>query len=451
MSHSIPLRQEVRALLALGLPIMATQLLQHGLSFVDIVMAGNASAVDLAAVSLGAAIYLPIFLFVSGVLVVLSALVSHAAGAETPERAVIETHQGAWLGVVLGLVGLLLCQQGAWLLGSVDVLPEVRDKAVAYLAAAGYSLPAVGLYQALRSYCEGFGRTRAVMLFTGAGFLLNIPADYALVFGAGPLPAQGGVGCGWATSTVNWVILLFAWYYTRFQAPQVRLPSLYRAWQAPDIAEIGHLLRLGIPIALAIFFEASLFSVMSLLVADLGTVVLAGHQIAYNLSATTYMVPLAMGVAISVRAGYFLGRQEPGRARLACKIGMGLSIAFACLCAAAIVLSREAIAAFYSSNAEVRQVAEGLLLMAALFQIPDAIQASAAGALRGYRDTRAIMLATLGAYWGLGLPLGYLLARGLGPFPIQGVWGYWDGLIIGLSAAAVVLILRLQRVSRHAL
>ncbi len=442
---------EGKALLVLGFPIMATQLLQNGLSMVDVIMAGNASAEDLAGVSLGGAIYIPIMLFVTGMIVVLSALVSHASGAGTPEKATAQTHQAAWLGLAAGVLGWLLCQQGEWLLAPVSVSPVVRAKAVGYLAAVGYSLPALGLYQALRSYCEGYSRTRAVMALTGVGFAANIPVDYALVFGAGPFPAMGGVGCGWATSAVCWLLVALVWLYTRHSGARGVFPTLYGRWVSPSAAGIGHLMRLGLPIALAIFFETSLFSVTSMLIARYGAVTLAGHQIAYNLSATTYMVPLALGVAISVRCGYFLGRREPVAARFSCLTGITLAGLLAVVFAAILFLFRQTIVSWFSQDPRVETVAASLLIMAAIFQISDGFQASTSGALRGYQDTRAIMAATLVAYWGLGLPLGYCLAQGTIGLPALGVRGYWWGLIVGLSAAALFLVARLLVLSgRHA-
>jgi len=445
------IRSEGKALLVLGLPIMATQLLQNGLSMVDVIMAGNASAEDLAGVSLGGAIYIPLMLFVTGMIVVLSALVSHASGAGEPEKATAQTHQAAWLGLVAGLFGWFLCQQGDWLLALVSVGPVVKTKAVGYLAAVGYSLPALGLYQALRSFCEGYSRTRAVMIMTGLGFAANIPVDYALVFGLGPFPALGGVGCGWATSAVCWLLVLMVWLYTRYSGARGLFPSLYERWVSPSREGIGHLMGLGVPIALAIFFETSLFSVTSMLIARYGAVTLAGHQIAYNLSATTYMVPLALGVAISVRCGYFLGRRQPDRARFSCLTGIGFAGVIAVLFAVVLFLFRHVIVGWFSQDPQVETVAASLLTMAAIFQISDGFQASTSGALRGYQDTRAIMAATLAAYWGLGLPLGYCLAQGIGGLPALGVRGYWWGLIIGLSAAALFLVARLLVLSqRHA-
>ncbi|MFE8071598.1 MATE family efflux transporter [Marinobacteraceae bacterium S3BR75-40.1] len=437
------LRLEASALMRLALPIVITQLAQHGFSVTDVIMAGNAGAVDLAAVSLGSAVWLLLFLFIIGVLTIQSSLVAHANGRGLPERAVFHTWQGLWLGLLLGMIGLAICQEGDWLLQWIDTSADVKSKAAAYLAAIGWSLPAIGLYQALRGFTEGWSRSRPVMAMTLLAAGLNIPADYVLVFGLGPVPAMGGVGCGWATTLVSWLLLLLAVGYTRWAARRGYLPHLFEHFRKPEYGGIRELFGLGLPVALGIFFEASLFSIMSVLVAPYGATALASHQIAYNASATTYMVPLALGLAITVRVGFRLGEGQPQQAARVAFLGIGLGALLALGAGIALFLGGTTIADWYSDQPGVIEFGGYLLGLAAIFQISDSIQAATSGALRGYKDTRAIMLATLAAYWLIGLPVGVFLADGAGLFEGLGVTGYWVGLICGLSAAAVLLLLRL--------
>lgn len=441
------LKKELGLLMGIGWPIMVTQLAQNGLSFVDVVMAGNVSAEDLAAVSVGTAFWIPILLFITGLLVVLSALIAHGIGEGKPELAAYQTHQAAWLGLGVGLLGWWICQQGEWLTSFLEVTPSVRQKSIDYLAGIGWSAPALGLFQTLRCWCEGQSHSRAVMFLVLIGFLLNIPTDYLLVYGYGPVDAMGGAGCGWATALVQWLVLLMAWAYTRYAQSQAYTPRLYHQWVNPSPRALLALVRIGLPMAFAIFFEISLFSIVSLLVSSLGATTLSGHQIAYNASSNTYMVPLAIGMAMSVRVGFLLGQGDAKAARFAAQVGIGLSLIIALFAAITFWLARQAIADIYSDDAAVIQAASQLLMMSALFQLSDAAQAATSGALRGYRDTQAIMWSTALAYWGLGLPLGYLLAQGVFGLPALGAVGYWSGLITGLSCAAIFLMWRLHRVS----
>ncbi|MDX5299790.1 MAG: MATE family efflux transporter, partial [Gammaproteobacteria bacterium] len=320
---------------------------------------------------------------------------------------------------------------------------------IAYLAAVSWSAPAVGLYQSLRCHCEGASRTRPVMLLACVAFLINIPLDYLFVFGGLGIPALGGEGCGWATSLVCWITLTLAWWYVRHQGARQRLPMLHSQWVAPQLPKLRYLLTLGIPVGLAIFFEVSLFSLVSIMVSRYGTETLAGHQVAYSVTSSIYMIPLAIGMAISVRTGFLLGAGEPRHARFAAFCGIALAGLSALATGALLLLLRTPIASLYSDNETVLTLAAHLMVLAVLFQVPDALQVSLSGALRAYRDTRAIMLATALAYWVIGLPLGMALAEGVGGLPPLGVTGYWSGLIAGLSAAAVLLALRLRRTARR--
>ena len=207
------------------------------------------------------------------------------------------------------------------------------------------------------------------------------------------------------------------------------------------------MLQIGVPIGVAIFFEVSLFTVIALFLTELGPTIVAGHQVALNLSSLTFMIPLSLGMALTVRVGHWLGSGQYVLARRTAWIGIGLNLGIALLNASLMVLFSASIARLYSPDPAVVSTAAGLLLFAAVFQLSDAIQVAAAGALRGYKDTVAVMLITFVAYWLIGLGLGYWLA--FGEQTAMGAKGFWSGLVIGLSAAAVALGYRLYRVSHR--
>ena len=206
---------------------------------------------------------------------------------------------------------------------------------------------------------------------------------------------------------------------------------------------------IGLPIGVAVFAEASIFSVIALLIGSLGASVVAGHQIALNFSAMVFMIPYSLAMAATVRVGQALGRGAPREARFSAGMAMASALAYACCSASLMLMLRADIARLYTSDAEVLRVAGALLMYSALFQFSDAIQVTAAGALRGYQDTRATMLITLLAYWGIGLPIGYGLGLGDLFGPPSGPAGLWQGLVVGLSCAALLLGVRLQRSARR--
>jgi MATE family multidrug resistance protein len=255
---------------------------------------------------------------------------------------------------------------------------------------------------------------------------------------------MGGVGCGWATAIVMWGMLLAMLWWVKW-APYYQASKLFSHFEWPNWAILKRLLSVGVPIGVSIFAEASIFSVIALLIGAMGATVVAGHQIALNFSSMVFMIPYALGMAVTVRVGQALGRGEPRQARYAAGVGMLVALAYACISASSMFLGREYIARLYTNDMAVIAVASSLIIFSALFQFSDAIQVTAAGALRGYQDTRVTMLLTLFAYWGIGLPVGYVL--GLTDFwgPASGPRGLWQGLIVGLTCAAIMLGIRLMR------
>ncbi|AOE86336.1 MATE family efflux transporter [Pseudomonas sp. TCU-HL1] len=438
---------ELRALLKLAAPIMIAQLSNTAMGFVDAVMAGRVSPRDLAAVALGNSIWIPVFLLMTGILLATTAKVAERFGSGKQEEIGPLVRQALWLALVVGLSGALLLINARPVLQLMGVDPELIDPAMGYLHGIAFGFPAVALYYVLRCFSDGMGRTRPSMVLGICGLLLNIPLNYILIYGHLGMPALGGVGCGWASGTVMWFMLLgMLGWVTR--APVYQPSQLFERFDTPQLPVIKRLLSIGGPIGIAVFAESSIFAVIALLIGGLGATVVAGHQIALNFSALIFMIPYALAMAVTVRVGQALGRGEPRAARFAAGIGIGAALAYACLSASLMLLCRELIAKMYSPDPAVIAVAAMLIVYSALFQFSDAIQVAAAGALRGYQDTRATMIITLFAYWGIGLPVGYALGLSDWLGEPSGPKGLWQGLVVGLTCAAVLLSLRLARSSR---
>ncbi|MCL7462953.1 MATE family efflux transporter [Pseudomonas sp. NW5] len=450
LSLSARARRELATLLGLAIPIMIAQLAHTAMGVADTLMAGRVSARDLAAVALGNSIWLPVMLLLSGIMMATTAKASRHVGSGDFARLGPLVRQALWLGLLLGLGAALLLWQARSLMGLLKVDAELIDPAMDYLQAVALGFPAIALYQVLRSYSDALGRTRPSMMFGILGLLINVPANYVFIHGLFGLPALGGVGCGWATALVMWCMLLGMLLWVRWAA--VYQPSrLFERFEWPRAAEIRPLLALGLPIGIAIFAEASIFSVIALLIGSLGATVVAGHQIALNFSALVFMIPYALSMAATVRVGQNLGRGAVREARFAAGVVLLVALAYACLSASLMLWLREPIAALYSRDPAVIALAASLIVYSALFQFSDAVQVTAAGALRGYQDTRMTMLITLLAYWGIGLPVGYALGLTDWLGSPSGPAGLWQGLIVGLSLAALLLGLRLWHSARHAI
>jgi MATE family multidrug resistance protein len=274
----------------------------------------------------------------------------------------------------------------------------------------------------------------------------NVFLNWVLMYGHFGMPAMGAVGCGLASAITMWLIGIILAVYMLTQ-PIYKPLNLLRRLPPPRVGVLGEILALGIPIAVTITAEAGLFNAVAVLMGTRGTEITAAHQIAINFAATTFMVPLALSSAITVRVGYELGAGNPARARYAGGFGIFVCAAFMTCSAVFMLIFRDAIVSLYTDDPVVSNIAVSLLLMAAVFQIADGTQIGGAGALRGYKDTRLPMLINTFAYWVLAFPLAYLAAVTY-ELPPNYIWG---GFVVGLSCAAILLAFRYARVSRRAL
>lgn len=433
---------EWKTLARLGLPVLIAQLAQMANGVVDTVMAGHVSAEDLAAVGIGTSVWMPLYLFLVGVLSVLQPIISSQNGARVLDR-VMPT---VWQGIYVASVGVIILS--AVLLNMDSVLDRLKldnhtaGIAQGYLTAVAWGLPPMLLMAVLRGLTDGLGHTRVFMLFSLLAALLNLPLNYVFIYGKLGLPAMGGVGCGWATAISSWLAggaLLFFLNVSR----TYRHFRLLLTWAPPNRAEIKTLLSLGLPIGFTIFFEVSVFLAIALFLAPLGPVVVAGHQIVLNFISLLFMVPLSLGMALTLRVSFLVGAQQPDSARLLALSSLLLAIGIALVYAPVLLLFRHSIAALYTSDLEVQRVATRLLMFAALFQIADVLQVAAIGALRGFHDTRTPMLIMLLSFWGISLPLGYSLTFTDWFGEPRGASGFWMALIVGLSCAGLLLTVRL--------
>lgn len=438
------LRREARALILLGAPMVAHNLAHMGMQFTDTVMAGRLSAVDLAAVAVGGAIFTPIFVFIFGLLMAVSPTVAHLFGAGRYVRIGHYLRQAGWLALLAALLGVLGLYHGGALLRLAGIAPDVVPLAEGYMRAIAWGLPAACLYHVLRFTSEGVSHTRPLLGIAMLGLVLNIPANYVLIYGELGFPRLGAVGCGYASALVMWAMFIAMLLYMRRRDIYRRF-RLFARFEWPQPAELRELVVLGLPIGVAIFMEVSLFATTSLLMATLGTVAVAAHQIAVNFSGMMFMVPLGLSMALTVRVGQAAGRGEPGQARFAGWTGIGVCGVFMLASAAFMLLFRRQIAELYTESGEVATLAAGLLVMSAIFQFSDGMQVAGAGALRGLKDTRVPMFMTVLAYWGVG----FTLAWGLGIAAGYGPLGVWTGLIGGLSVAALLLNWRFWRLARR--
>lgn len=440
---------EARQLLALAIPVILAQIAQTAMGFVDTVMAGGYSATDMAAVAIGTSIWLPAILFGHGLLLALTPIIAQLNGSGRRDRVAVQVRQGFWLaGIVSILIMVVLWNAGYIIHTMKNIDPQLADKAVGYLRALLWGAPGYLFFQVARNQCEGLAKTKPGMVIGFFGLLVNIPVNYIFIYGHAGMPELGGVGCGVATATVYWVMLACMLSYTK-RARSMRDIQGPKGFTRPNYALLKRLVQLGLPIALALFFEVTLFAVVALLVSPLGIVDVAGHQIALNFSSLMFVLPMSLAAAVTIRVGFRLGEGSTANAQTAARTGLGVGVTMAMITAIFTITMREHIALLYNDNPEVVTLAAHLMLLAAIYQISDSIQVVGSGILRGYKDTRSIFFITFIAYWVLGLPCGYTLALTDIVVPRMGPAGFWIGFIIGLTSAAIMMMTRMGWLQRQ--
>jgi MATE family multidrug resistance protein len=437
------LRREVATTFALALPLVFGQLSQMAMNVIDTLLAGRHSALTLASVAVGTAVWTVVILVVIGVMMAVPPSVSQLNGARRRQEVGPLFRQALWIALSLGVALMLFVGNAGWLLEAVGVTPEVRPGALAFLRGIAVGAPAMALVFCFRYVSEGVALTRPTMVIGLGGVLLLLPLGYALLFGAWGAPSLGAGGLGLATAIVLWVqALAFVVYLAR--SPNYADLGLFGRFDPPRREPIRDLLRLGLPMGVSVFMEGSLFVATALIIASLGAMAVAAHQVAVNLAAVSFMIPLGVAMATTVRVGYAAGGADADGVRWAAGAGYTITAITQAGSALVLLLGADLIANIWTRDAEVAALAAELLVIAALFQFSDGLQAASAGALRGLKDTRLPMLVTVLAYWGFGMPLGWWLGidQGMGPH------GMWYGLVMGLSVAAALLTVRFWRLAR---
>ena len=439
---------ELRQLTSLAWPLLIAQLTQMLMGVSDTIMAGRYSANDMAAVAVGFSITTPILMFIQGIALAIPPIVSRLLGAGDTNKIANATQQAMWtLLAFSGLVYLFLLVLKPFLQW-FPMAPELRSITIEYITFVLYAAPAFALYQGARNFCEGMNQTRPTMLITLFGLAINIPANYIFIYGEFGVPTMGGAGCGIATALVFVMMSVATLCYANF-ASSLRSIGLFTQFFKPNLSDVKNTLKLGLPIAMTILFEVTLFSAVALLLAQFGAVPVAAHQIALNFSSLMFMFPLSIGMAVAIRISFLIGQQRPEAAQLALHSALFLGLSIAAITATATILARSLIPALYTNDISVIDYAIQLLFLAALFQFSDAVQAISANALRGYKDTTAMFLITFTAYWLIGLPTGITLAMTDWIAPAMEARGFWVGFIVGLSAAAVMLGVRVRIIQRR--
>jgi len=445
MAMTAPAAGKWRRLFALFLPIFVSQAGQYMMNFTDVAMSGHASAEDLAGVAIGSSLWVPVFTGVGGILLALSPIVSQHSGAGRHEDIVRTVIQALYLSVTIALALVLAGAVAVpFILEQMQLEESIRYIASHYLLALSLGIIPLFLYAVLRYAIDALGQTKVTMWITLTALPINMLFNWLFIYGHGGFPRLGGIGTGYATAiTYTYCFVSAALVAAKFRrfAPYRALARFYR----PSWAAWKELLKTGVPIGSAIFFETSIFAAVTLLVGRFGAETVAAHQSALNFASLLYMIPLSLSMALTIAVGFEAGAERYEDAKQFCRIGIAIALTVAAAAALFLYAFRGHVARLYTNDPTVAALTGKFLLYAIFFQFSDAIAAPIQGALRGYKDVNAVFWAALLSYWGIGLPVGCALAL----LTSAGAFGYWIGLITGLAAGALFLSFRLQAIWRR--
>lgn len=447
-----PFILEIKQIIKLAIPLFLTQLIAALMFFTDTVIASRAGYLDMASVSVATGIWYPIVFTAQGLLISVTPVVAHLFGADKAgsnnSKMIATAYQGGYLALIACALVFVLFQFVEVPLNRLNLEPELYDKSLSYLNYVILGLIPATLFFVLRGFCEGVSLTKPALVVSVIAVTANIPLNYIFVFGMFGMPELGGAGCGLATALVQWLSLFAILIYFKV-SKKLKPYDLFGSVQKPNRKQIANLSRVGTPIALSVFFETTLFACMALFIAPLGTVAVAGHQVAYSYSAVVFMAPLSLAMAATIRIGYLKGLGDIEKLKTSIKACFTMSTCFGLMVMATTYLFKDSIINLYTSEPEVVALAASILVITAIYQLPDAIQVMAGGIFKGLKVTKPLFYITFISYWPIGFALGYVLARTDLIVPAMGPQGFWTGVVIGLTTASTLFAIKLKSVLKQ--
>lgn len=445
------LREDIPSLLKLAGPLLIGQLAVIAFGVLDTAMTARYSADDLAALAMASAIFISIYVGLTGVISALAPIAGQLFGAKRFSEIGEEVRQATWLALGLSVLGCFILLNADHLLAISQMNVAIEVKAKLYLNILAIGLPASMGMRVLMALHNAVSRPTVITVVQIIGLALKLPLNLLFIYGGLGIEGIGGPGCAVATVIINWSWLLMTLgfvLFDRFYKPF----KIFTRFSMPNWHRIWTLLKLGAPIGFSYLIEVTSFTFMSLFIARLGTTALAGHQIVANMGTVIYMVPLSLSIATMTLVSQSIGANKPERAE---EIGWS-SVFFTtalCICIGiAVWILRVQLLDLYDPPAEVKAFSIPLFLFIAFYQVFDALQITAAFILRAYRIAFWPMVIYAGSLWGVGLGGGYLMGFNvLGNTPefLQGANGFWAGNSLSLALAACFLLYLFRRTAER--
>ncbi len=428
--------------------VLAGQLAVMAFGVTDTIVAGRFSADALAALSVASAVFVSVYVALMGVLQALLPVWAEQHGQGQTRAIGRSFRQALYLGAAASVLGMGLLLSPEPLLRLTEVPASMQGEVRHYLIIVGWALPSALFFRLYTTLAQALGQPQLVTWIQVGALVLKVPLSIWFTFGGYGLTPQGAAGCAWATLIVDYAIAAMALVLMRTQSLYAPL-DLWQRLEAPDWAQLRNFLRLGVPAGLSILVEVTSFTLVALFVARQGTLSAASHQIAANLGAVCYMLPLSLGIAVSARASWWRGRGEERRAQQVAWLGVKLALACGLLLCAALLLGRHGLPRVYTSDSAVIALASAVLLWVALYQVADNVQCVSIFLLRSWRVTVAPFIVYSLLLWGAGLGGGYWLAyksRATSAYLQGNPIPFWLTTCAALAVVAIIFIILLRKV-----
>ncbi|WP_096435677.1 MATE family efflux transporter [Alteribacter populi] len=447
MKHVESRKEKMSLFLKILWPIMVTQVSLFAMNLVDTLMSGRVGTNDLAGVAIGSSLWMPVFTGINGILLAVTTIVAQLIGSGRRDKISEAVTQSLYLAMALAFTvvisGVFLLEP---ILSFMNLTEAVNHISFHYLIGLSLGIIPLFLASVLRNFFDGQGFTRITMIITVLAVPFNVLLNYGFIFGNFGLPALGGIGAGYATAATYWIILLFSIYMT-FRVSTLKHYQIFVKWVKPSWKTWKEQLSIGVPIGLSIFFESSIFSVVTLLMGMMfTTITIAAHQVALSFTTLIFMIPLSISMALTIVVGFSVGGGKIQAAKQYGRLGVFGGIGILAVGAIFLYFFREQIAYLYTDDREVVLMAGQFIIIAIVYQLSDAAQSGLQGVLRGYKDVKVPFITAFTSYWLIGIPTGYCLAA----FTWLGPFGLWIGITLGLTCAAIGFFVRLQIVQRRA-
>ncbi|QJC30313.1 MATE family efflux transporter [Enterobacteriaceae endosymbiont of Neohaemonia nigricornis] len=435
---------EIKALFILAIPVLFTQITQISINVINNLILGHFSNIDIIAFTISISIWFPIILLGHGILLSLIPIISQLYGVGNFIYIKYKIHQVYLLSILLSFIIMLII----YIISIyIKYIPNTHHllfyKVSILLKIILWSTPAYLFLQILRCIFEGLTFTIPMMIISFLGMLCYIPLNFMFIYGFYFIPRVGGLGCGLSIVIIYWIMCIMAliWFIISKSFKNI---FTIKFITKPNFTIFKKILILGLPIGLSIFFEVTLFTIVSLFIYSMGIEQIISHQIALNISSFIFIIAFSLSTAVTIRIGYFLGYNKKIQAKQISWITQIVGMVITILISSVIIYFRKNIISLYNQDINIINLSSKLVLLSVLYQIPDTIHIIGIGILKGYKDTISIFLITFLSYWIIGLPIGYILSlTHLLTNNPMGPAGFWVGFVVALTISSVLTIYRI--------